>query len=111
MPSRATRSCIRSSTVGGASRGCLHAPSNRQPMPMRATDIACLHGDGIWLQNVCYPKPTPTRQAGLTRLRCVCTVPKDMSNRKAEKDPKPVDFETAMRDLEEIVARLEQGDL
>jgi exodeoxyribonuclease VII small subunit len=34
-----------------------------------------------------------------------------MSNRKAEKDPKPVDFETAMRDLEEIVARLEKGDL
>jgi exodeoxyribonuclease VII small subunit len=34
-----------------------------------------------------------------------------MSNRKAEKDPKPVDFETAMHDLEEIVARLEQGDL
>jgi exodeoxyribonuclease VII small subunit len=34
-----------------------------------------------------------------------------MSSRKAEKDPKPVDFETAMRDLEEIVARLEQGDL
>lgn len=34
-----------------------------------------------------------------------------MSNRKAEKDQKPVDFETAMRDLEEIVARLEQGDL
>jgi exodeoxyribonuclease VII small subunit len=34
-----------------------------------------------------------------------------MSTRKAEKDAKPVDFETAMRDLEEIVARLEQGDL
>jgi exodeoxyribonuclease VII small subunit len=34
-----------------------------------------------------------------------------MSNRKADKDPKPVDFETAMRDLEEIVGRLEQGDL
>jgi exodeoxyribonuclease VII small subunit len=34
-----------------------------------------------------------------------------MSSRKAEKEAKPVDFETAMRDLEEIVARLEQGDL
>lgn len=63
------------------------------------------------LQNVCYPKPTPSRQAGLTGLRRLCTVLGDMSNRKAEKDPKPVDFETAMRDLEEIVARLEQGDL
>lgn len=26
-------------------------------------------------------------------------------------DPKPLDFETAMRDLEEIVERLEHGDL
>jgi exodeoxyribonuclease VII small subunit len=26
-------------------------------------------------------------------------------------DPKPVDFEAAMRDLEEIVERLEHGDL
>jgi exodeoxyribonuclease VII small subunit len=34
-----------------------------------------------------------------------------MSTRKGEKDPKPLDFEAAMRDLEEIVERLEQGDL
>ncbi len=34
-----------------------------------------------------------------------------MGTRKAEKDVKPVDFETAMRDLEDIVERLEQGDL
>ncbi|MFI4889756.1 MAG: exodeoxyribonuclease VII small subunit [Steroidobacterales bacterium] len=34
-----------------------------------------------------------------------------MSSRKAEKESKPIDFETAMRDLEEIVGRLEQGDL
>ena len=34
-----------------------------------------------------------------------------MSNRKAEKDAKPADFETGMRDLELIVERLEQGDL
>jgi exodeoxyribonuclease VII small subunit len=34
-----------------------------------------------------------------------------MSNRKAEKEARPVDFEAAMRDLEEIVERLEQGDL
>lgn len=34
-----------------------------------------------------------------------------MSTKRAEKDAKPVDFETAMRDLEEIVERLEQGDL
>jgi exodeoxyribonuclease VII small subunit len=34
-----------------------------------------------------------------------------MSSRKAEKDSKPLDFEKAMHDLEEIVQRLEQGDL
>ena len=34
-----------------------------------------------------------------------------MGARKAEKKPKPADFETAMRDLEAIVERLEQGDL
>jgi exodeoxyribonuclease VII small subunit len=34
-----------------------------------------------------------------------------MSTKRAEKEAKPVDFETAMRDLEEIVERLEQGDL
>jgi exodeoxyribonuclease VII small subunit len=33
-----------------------------------------------------------------------------MSTPKAPKEAKP-DFETAMRDLEELVARLEQGDL
>jgi exodeoxyribonuclease VII small subunit len=33
-----------------------------------------------------------------------------MPNPKAEKEPKP-DFETAMRDLEDLVGRLEQGDL
>ena len=35
----------------------------------------------------------------------------DMSNRKPEKDSRPLDFEAAMRDLEQIVERLEQGDL
>lgn len=34
-----------------------------------------------------------------------------MSTKKAEKEPKPADFETAMQDLELIVERLEQGDL
>ena len=34
-----------------------------------------------------------------------------MASRKAEKDSKPVDFETAMRELEAVVERLEQGDL
>ena len=34
-----------------------------------------------------------------------------MSSKKAEKESKPVDFETAMQDLEQIVERLEQGDL
>lgn len=33
-----------------------------------------------------------------------------MPTPKAEKEPKP-DFETAMRDLEELVERLERGDL
>ena len=33
-----------------------------------------------------------------------------MPTPKAEKEPKP-DFETAMRDLEDLVGRLEQGDL
>jgi exodeoxyribonuclease VII small subunit len=34
-----------------------------------------------------------------------------MSNDKAAQDAKPVDFEAAMRDLEELVERLEHGDL
>jgi exodeoxyribonuclease VII small subunit len=34
-----------------------------------------------------------------------------MSSAKAEKGAAPVDFEAAMRDLEAIVERLEQGDL
>jgi len=34
-----------------------------------------------------------------------------MAARKVVKEAKPVDFETAMRDLEAIVERLEQGDL
>ncbi len=34
-----------------------------------------------------------------------------MATRKADKEPKPIDFEAAMRDLEEIVERLEHGDL
>ena len=39
----------------------------------------------------------------------MCTVP-DMPTAKTAVEPKP-DFETAMRDLEQLVARLEQGDL
>ena len=34
-----------------------------------------------------------------------------MSGSKSESDSKPLDFEAAMRDLEAIVERLEQGDL
>jgi exodeoxyribonuclease VII small subunit len=34
-----------------------------------------------------------------------------MSSNNRDLEPKAVDFETAMRDLEEIVERLEQGDL
>ncbi|HVC02765.1 MAG TPA: exodeoxyribonuclease VII small subunit [Steroidobacteraceae bacterium] len=34
-----------------------------------------------------------------------------MASRKADKEPAAVDFEAAMRDLEEIVERLERGDL
>jgi exodeoxyribonuclease VII small subunit len=34
-----------------------------------------------------------------------------MAAGKAQDDPKPLDFEAAMRDLEQIVERLEHGDL
>jgi exodeoxyribonuclease VII small subunit len=34
-----------------------------------------------------------------------------MSGSKLESDSKPLDFEAAMRDLEQIVERLEHGDL
>jgi exodeoxyribonuclease VII small subunit len=34
-----------------------------------------------------------------------------MAGSKVETDSKPLDFETAMRDLEQIVERLEHGDL
>ncbi len=34
-----------------------------------------------------------------------------MTNGSSEKDPKPPDFEAAMRDLETLVERLERGDL
>ncbi len=34
-----------------------------------------------------------------------------MSGSNPQMDPKPMDFEAAMRDLEEIVERLEHGDL
>jgi exodeoxyribonuclease VII small subunit len=34
-----------------------------------------------------------------------------MPGSNSQSDPKPLDFETAMRDLEEIVERLEHGDL
>ena len=40
----------------------------------------------------------------------MCTVPKVMSAPKNAKQP-VLDFETAMRDLEELVERLEHGDL
>jgi exodeoxyribonuclease VII small subunit len=41
----------------------------------------------------------------------MCTVRKIMAAKKIEKEAKPADFEAAMRDLEAIVERLEQGDL
>ena len=34
-----------------------------------------------------------------------------MASRKQDKDAQPVDFEAAMRDLEDIVDKLERGDL
>ncbi len=40
----------------------------------------------------------------------MCTVPQVMSAPKSAKQP-VLDFETAMRDLEELVERLEHGDL
>jgi exodeoxyribonuclease VII small subunit len=36
---------------------------------------------------------------------------RDMAAGKLDSESKPLDFETAMRDLEEIVERLEHGDL
>jgi exodeoxyribonuclease VII small subunit len=45
----------------------------------------------------------------LTASKRMCTVP-DMATPKAAKQETP-DFETAMRDLEELVERLEHGDL
>jgi exodeoxyribonuclease VII small subunit len=47
---------------------------------------------------------------GLTAPRRLCTV-RVMAGSKLETDSKPLDFETAMRDLEQIVERLEHGDL
>lgn len=41
----------------------------------------------------------------------MCTVSRLMGANKREKEPNPLDFETAMRDLESIVERLEKGDL
>ena len=41
----------------------------------------------------------------------MCTVLLLMASAKSETEAKPVDFESAMRDLEAIVERLEQGDL
>jgi exodeoxyribonuclease VII small subunit len=48
---------------------------------------------------------------GLTALQGMCTVLLLMASAKSENEAKPVDFESAMRDLEAIVERLEQGDL
>jgi exodeoxyribonuclease VII small subunit len=47
--------------------------------------------------------------ACLTPPKRMCTVPLMLTS-KSEKTP-ALDFETAMRDLEELVERLEQGDL
>ena len=46
----------------------------------------------------------------MTPPKRMCTVLKAMPTAKPKSEPMP-DFETAMRDLEELVARLEQGDL
>jgi exodeoxyribonuclease VII small subunit len=51
-----------------------------------------------------------TFSSSLTPPRRLCTV-HNMSNAKAAQDAKPLDFEAAMRDLEELVERLEHGDL
>jgi exodeoxyribonuclease VII small subunit len=45
----------------------------------------------------------------LRTLRRACTV-RSMASRNPKEEPK-LDFEAAMRDLEELVDRLEQGDL
>jgi len=46
----------------------------------------------------------------LTPRRRLCTVA-GMASGKAANESKPLDFETAMRDLEALVERLEHGDL
>jgi exodeoxyribonuclease VII small subunit len=46
----------------------------------------------------------------LTPKKRMCTVPRAMTAPKSTKQP-VLDFETAMRDLEELVERLEHGDL
>ncbi len=46
----------------------------------------------------------------MTARQRLCTVPA-MPGNKAEVEAKPPDFEAAMRDLEQIVERLEHGDL
>lgn len=51
-----------------------------------------------------------TLTPSLTPPQRLCTV-HNMSNDKAAQDAKPLDFEAAMRDLEELVERLEHGDL
>lgn len=46
----------------------------------------------------------------MTTARALCTLGSRMPA-KTETDGTPLDFEAAMRDLEEIVERLEHGDL
>jgi len=41
----------------------------------------------------------------------MCTVPLNIMPKATDTPEAPPDFETAMRDLEELVERLEQGDL
>ena len=47
----------------------------------------------------------------MTPLRGLCNVRHGGAAKQVNTDPKPLDFEAAMRDLEEIVERLEHGDL
>ena len=49
--------------------------------------------------------------ARLTGPRGLCNLGPAMAAGKVENESKPLDFETAMRDLEQIVERLEHGDL
>jgi exodeoxyribonuclease VII small subunit len=80
-------------------------PPRRDPQAVtRLTTWQCSRGPLATAVNARTFSPS------LTPPQRLCTV-RNMSNDKAAQDAKPLDFEAAMRDLEELVERLEHGDL